>query len=89
MKFIPYDNKIVIEPSTEKGFLVSEQQPLEEMGKVIAVGKKVKFVKVGDTLFFSSWGMFKTPEVDKKGTRYFVVPESSEFILGKYGHKTK
>lgn len=84
-KFIPYKDKIVVQPITKKSFLLNDQKPLEEMGKVIAIGKDVKFVKVGDTLFFSSWGVQKTPEVD--GVEYYVVPERSEFITGKYGSK--
>lgn len=86
-RFIPYDDKIVIEPMTKKGFLVTDQKPLEEIGKVIAVGKKVKFAKVGDLLCFSSWGCTKTPEVD--GVEYYVVPEESDFIQGKYESKKK
>ncbi len=79
--FTPFWDKIVVEPIVKKGFLVSDQPPLEEMGKVIAVGKSVKFVKVGDTLCFSSWGVNKTPEIN--GKVYYVVPEQSDFIQGK------
>lgn len=86
--FIPYGDKIVVEPTTVKPFLQSDQQTYEEVGIVKAIGNKVKFVKVGDTLFFASWGVLKTSEVD--GDVYYVVPESSEFILGKFnGTKTK
>lgn len=84
--FIPYHDKIVIEPVVQDTFLVSEKSPKREMGKVIAVGNKVKFVKTGDTLFFNPWGYFETGEVD--GVKYCVIPENSEFILGKFnGYK--
>lgn len=86
-KFIPFGDKIVVEPMTKQGFLVQDQKPLEEMGKVIAIGKNVKFVKVGDILCFSSWGCTKTPEVD--GVSHYVVPEMSEFIQGKYESRKK
>lgn len=90
-KFIPFNDKIVVEPITQDSFLMGEMKPLEEMGKVIAVGSKVKFVKVGDTLFFSSWGCQKTPVVDGNpdGKRYYVVPEAGDFILGKYESRKK
>ncbi len=79
--FEPYYDKIVVEPMTKQGFLQTDQKPLEEVGKVIAVGKKVKFAKVGDVISFSSWGCQKT---EYNGKEYYVVPELSDFILGKF-----
>lgn len=81
MTFIPYNNKIQIEPIKEEMFMESEDPVLSEMGKVVAIGKDVKFCKVGDTLFFTSWGVDKTPVQD--GKNFYVVEENSEFILGK------
>ncbi len=84
--FVPFGDKIVVEPIVQDTFLVSDTKQKREMGKVIAVGSKVKFVKVGDTLFFNPWGYFETPEID--GVKHCVIPENSEFILGKYnGYK--
>lgn len=82
-KFVPYPDKIHIEPfkNDEDSILRGEENSFQEMGKVIAVGKDVKFCKVGDTIFFSSWGTLKTPEV--KGVQYYVVSDSPQFILGK------
>lgn len=81
MKFIPYDDKIEVLPTKQETFLSSDDINLYEMGEVIAIGSKVKFVKVGDILYFAGWGCLKTPEVD--GVRHYVISENSDFILGK------
>lgn len=86
MKFTPYFDKVQIEPKTQDVMLRTDDTMMEEMGTVIAIGKDVKFLKVGDTVFFSSWGSNKTTEIDKEGKRYYVVTESSQFILGKYAN---
>ncbi len=80
MNFVPYDDKIEVEPAQQTTVLSSEPA-LEEMGTVVAIGANVRFVKPGDTLFFVSHGCWKTPEVD--GKRHYLVPETPEFILGK------
>jgi co-chaperonin GroES (HSP10) len=85
--FIPYLTKIQVEPVKKDTMLMSDQKDYQEMGKVIAVGSKVKFVKKGDLLYFTSWGVDKTPEVD--GKSYYVVEESSAFILGKESNGPK
>lgn len=79
--FTPYPDKIQIEPIKQDTMLLTEGNQFQEMGKVIAVGSLVKFVKKGDILYFSSWGVSKTPEIN--GKQYYVVSESSDFILGK------
>ncbi len=81
MKFIPYDDKIEIEPFSISKIIKSEETSLIEAGKVVAVGSKVTFVKVGDTLYFDSWGCSKTPE--REGKRHYLVAETSAVILGK------
>lgn len=80
MKFICYPNKIEIIPLEKEGFFKTEQN-LEERGKVISVGKDVKFVKIGDIIYFSSWGLNITPEVE--GVKHYVIPDTADFILGK------
>jgi co-chaperonin GroES (HSP10) len=86
MSFQPYDTKIQIELLRDDALLSSETQ-FQEAGKVIAVGDKVKFVKPGDILYFASWGLSKTPEID--GKVYRVVEECSDFILGKENGRKK
>ncbi len=78
-KFIPFYDKIEISPLEHEGFF--KEGMVEEVGTVTAVGKHVKFVKVGDTVYFSSWGLNKARGAD--GVEHFIVPESGDFILGK------
>jgi len=85
--FRPYYDKIQIEPIKVDAMLVSDTNQFQEMGKVIAVGEMVEFVKKGDIVYFSSWGASKTPEID--GKQYFVVADSSDFILGKEDGRKK
>jgi len=81
MPFIPYKDKIEVDPFKATKIIKSEEVSLIEMGKVVAVGSDVTFVKVGDILYFDSWGCSKTPEVD--GKRHYLVAELSSVILGK------
>lgn len=80
-KFIPFYDKVQIRPFKRDNWVPDES--LLEKGEVLAVGDACKFLKKGDTVFFVSWGLDKTP--DENGESYYVVPEKSEFILGKYG----
>lgn len=75
--FIPYKDKIVIEPLKKESVIKSDENSLIEAGTVIAVGADVTFVKPGDTLYFDAWGCSKTPNGD------YVVTDRSECILGK------
>lgn len=76
-KFIPFEDKIEVEPFKKEGILVSDERV--KVGKVVAVGSAVKFVKVGDTLYFEAWACVETDGDEKR----FIVPECSEAILGK------
>lgn len=84
-KFIPYFNKVYIKPFEEEGMLRAEGDAFLEKGTVLAVGRDCKFLKKGDTVFFSSWGCDKTPP-DEDGNVYYVLAEQAQFILGKLGH---
>jgi co-chaperonin GroES (HSP10) len=78
-KFTPWHDKILVEPIKDDSFLNPDQSK-EEMAKVVAIGKSVKDIRVGDTVFFRGYGLWTTPEVD--GKKYYVVTVSPEFILG-------
>lgn len=80
-KFVPYDDKIEIRPVKKEKVLSNGKDTFIESGEVIAVGATVKFVKVGDTVYFDSWGHSKTPEVD--GEIHYVVTENSAVLIGK------
>jgi co-chaperonin GroES (HSP10) len=81
MKFIPFNDKIEIRPMKKKSVIASPNESLIEAGEVLAIGEDVKFVKVGDIVYFDSWGHSKTPEID--GEIHYVVFERSEVIIGK------
>lgn len=83
MKFIPYYDKVIIEPLTKGGIIrTGEAESLQEKGRVIAVGDKVSFLKVGNIVYFDSYGCSKTP-ADSEGKEYYVLFESSPVIFGK------
>jgi co-chaperonin GroES (HSP10) len=75
----PFGNNILVEPTAKKQILVSDRKSLCEYGKVIAIGKDVKEIKIGDTIGYLVWGI-SSLEIGNK-THYFV-PESAEFLLG-------
>lgn len=83
MKFIPFRDKIEIEPFKVQGIIHTEETSLIERGRVVAVGSDVTFVKEGDVIYFDSWGCSKTPEVD--GKRHYIITEKTDVILGKDG----
>lgn len=85
--FIPYYDKIEVIPLKKDAMLLTPDQNKEERGEVVSIGRDVKFVKVGDILYFSSWGCTETQEVD--GVKRYIIPEASEFILGKEEHVAK
>ncbi len=81
-RFIPFPDKIVIEPFEHPGYMPLNEEMFEEMGTVVTVGTNVTFCRKGDVLFFLAHGCDKTTEVE--GKRFYVVTEHSGFILGKY-----
>lgn len=81
MSFKPYHDKIEIRPVKNETVIAAADQKFHEMGEVVAVGRDVEFVKVGDMLVFTAHGVWETPEID--GEKHYVVTEHSEFILGK------
>lgn len=80
MTFVPHPDKISVRPIKKETEILGDDNLLE-MGEVLAVGRDIVGVSVGDTVFFVKYGVFETPEVD--GVKYFVVPYTSEYILGK------
>ncbi len=77
---IPYYDKIVIKPLEEKTIIKSQDTNLLEKGEVVAVGRDVTFVKVGDIVYFESYGCIKTADGE------YVVTENGQVILGKHEH---
>lgn len=78
-------NKILIEPipKSEKAFgdfVVPENkdQVALDRGIVIDIGKKIKDVKIGDSIIFSA---FARSEFDFKGKKYFVILEEDIIVI--------
>lgn len=84
MTFIPFFDKIEIEPIGANQVIQTSESNFLEKGKVISVGDDVTFVKPGDIVYFDSWGCMKTPEID--GKVHYVVAETNQIILGKEEH---
>lgn len=85
MKFTPYYDKIVVEPVIKEGVIQTNDEKFLEVGKVIAVGRDVDFVKVGEIISFDAWGCQKTAEYE--GKQYYVLTCNSQVILGKHAKK--
>lgn len=76
----PFGNNILIEPITESQIALSDTPSLCSYGNVLDVGEEVKKIKKGDKIGFTVWGL---NHLDVEGKRYYFVPETPEFILGK------
>lgn len=74
---IPYYNKIIIEPEDNSGPIKTGQDSKKEKGRVISIGRDVTFVKVGDTVYFDSWGCSTTAD------GHYVISEDPNIIQGK------
>lgn len=83
MNMIPHPNRVVIRPFPSDSW---DADALEEKGEVLAVGSACKFLKVGDTVYFDSWGIGKVMIGKDK---YYVIQEKAEFVLGVEGKPKK
>lgn len=79
MKIIPFGFNILVKPIEKTTVLVGDKGGLCEYGEVVAIGKDVKEIKIGDTIGYSVFGI---KPLDIYGTRYYFVPEAAEFLLG-------
>lgn len=83
-KLKPLGHKIVVERTqavdkTAGGIVIpdtAKEKP--EQGKVVAVGKDVEEIKVGDVIIF---GNFAATEVKVDGKEYLVVREKEVFAV--------
>lgn len=82
MKFIPYQGQVEIETIQKKSVIHGDDKELLEMGKVVAVGEGVTFLKIGDIVHFESYGCGKTAPVD--GIVHYVVQVNESVIRGKH-----
>lgn len=77
----PFGRNLLIEPVEKKQVLVSDQGSLCEYGKVIAKGKDVLDIEVGDMVGFLVWGI-NSLEID--GKKHYLVLETDEFVLATF-----
>ena len=80
MKIEPLNDQILVKPEEKKQILVSDNKNFCMYGEVMAIGKDVKEIKVGDKIIYEIWGL-KSPEI--YGENYHFIQESSPFLLGK------
>ncbi len=80
VKIEAFGNQILVEPIEKKEILVGDKSPLCEYGTVVSVGSDVKYIKVGDTIGHTVWGVNHL-DIDDK--RYYFIPEDARFILAK------
>lgn len=78
MKITPFGDRILVKPVEKAQVLVSDDGTLNEYGEVIAIGKDVKDIKVGDKVGFSVFGVEKLVIDDDK---LYFIQESPEFLL--------
>lgn len=80
MKITPYGSNILVEPMIKSQIAVVDQNPLCEYGEVIAIGEDVKYIKVGDKVGFTIYGM---KDLTAEGKKYYFIPEDTNFLLCK------
>lgn len=85
-KLIPLADRVVIQPITEKktlsGIIIPDAAGKErpERGTVIAIGKGVVEVKVGDEVVFTKYG---PEEVKVEGLDYYILREDQILAIVK------
>ena len=77
----PFGRNILVLPVEKKSYAAVKNTSKCDYGKVIAIGKGVQEIKVGDTVGFVNHGLLAL-EVDK--TQLFFIPETDDFILGTF-----
>lgn len=77
----PFGRNILVQPTEVKTVVSVKNTSKCDYGKVIAIGKEVKEVKVGDIVGFVNHGLLAL-EVDK--TKLFFIPETDDFLLATF-----
>ncbi len=79
MKITPFGNNILVKPIEKKQILVADKNSLCEYGEIIEVGSQVVYLKKGQIIGYTVWGI---NSLDIENERCYFIPETSEFILG-------
>jgi co-chaperonin GroES (HSP10) len=77
----PFGNNILVLPTEIKTIVSVKNTSKCDYGKVIAIGKDVKEIKVGEVIGFVNHGLLAL-EVEK--TKLYFIPEDANFILGTF-----
>lgn len=75
----PYGNNIIVKPIEKEQIIVGDSKSLQQYGTVIAVGSDVKDIEVGQTAFYTVWGL---KDVEYEGEKVYFMPCDSRFFLG-------
>ena len=75
----PFGNNLLIKPVEQNTILKSAEGSMCEYGIVTAIGSEVKYLKVGDKIGFTVWGVNKLNIEDEK---HYFISEDPRFILG-------
>lgn len=75
----PFGKNILFRP-TSKEKVIGDTSRFFLFGEVLAVGDDVKNIKVGQTIFYTQWGLNKVQTEDD--SEYFFIQEDQDFILG-------
>lgn len=77
MKIIPFGKNVLVKPTEAKRAL--GESSLCEYGEVIAIGHEVEYLKVGQTIGYTVFGV-NSLEIENE--KHYFIPETSEFVLG-------
>jgi len=80
MKIIPIKNRIYFKPEDATSILITTTGNKKEKGLVLAVGKDVEEVKVGDTIIYTPWGV---DVYEENGEKYYFATEDSTLLLAR------
>lgn len=73
----PFGKNLLVEPVEVKSPILGDKS-LCEYGKVIAIGTTTTEIKVGDVIGYTVFGVNKLEIGTEK---YYLIPETDEFIL--------
>ena len=83
IKIEPFGSNILVKPVEQKQVLVNQTKSLCEYGEIIALGHDLTnetFLKVGDIIGYTVFGI---NSLEINGEKYYFIPYTPEFILGK------
>ena len=74
----PFGKRVQVKPEKQETTILAAETNLVERAEVVGIGDKVEYIKVGDRLLFTSFGV---DSVDVNGERHYFLLEDDAFIL--------